>query len=56
MLFLRPQEGRGMRQEKEVLLMLLEKASLLDSERDSKINVSQRHTFGKKLYLLKKLK
>lgn len=43
MLFLRPREGRGMRGEKEVLLMLLEEASLLDSERDSKINISQRH-------------
>lgn len=43
MLFLRPGEGRGMRGEKEVLLMLLEEASLLDSERDSKINISQRH-------------
>lgn len=53
--FLRPQEDRGMRQEKEVLLMLLEEASFLDSERDSKINISQRHKFGKssrKLYLL----
>lgn len=45
--FLRPQESRGMRGENEVLLMLFEEASFLDSERDSKINVLQRHRFGK---------
>lgn len=46
MLFARPREGRGTRGEKEVLLMLLQETSLLDSERDSKINISQSYKFG----------
>jgi len=46
MLFVRPQEGRGTTGEKEVLLVLLEEASLLDSEGDSKINISQSYKFG----------
>lgn len=36
MLFVRPRDSRGTRGEEEVLLVLLEATSLLDSERDLK--------------------